>query len=492
MTRSTRVGPPPTGPAGPSTRVRWLVVGGLPAAAVGYVFIPASDAQDVYYLAVAALALVAATAGVWIHRPPQLRLWVALLGGMACWVAADFVWEYLRMVLHQDPFPSAADLLYLAGYPLMAVGLVLLVRGRQPGGDRAAALDAAIIATGAGVVAAVFVIEPMVTDASQDVLGRLIGTAYPMGDVLLLALLVRLWTGPGRAIRSFWIILVGLGCSLVGDIAYNAMLVTSGGDVTSAWVDALLLLTYTCIAAATLDPSVRELSARSAVRTESLTPARLAVLTAAAMVAPAALLVDGALGRPLHWQVVGFGSIVLVALVMTRVSGLLQRVQEQAVQLTALARDDGLTGLPNRRTWDFELTRACAASRQDGEPLHVALLDLDHFKVFNDSYGHPTGDLLLREAAAAWRAALPPEAFLARYGGEEFTLLFRGLDGAAAHAAVDRLRDLTPLRQTFSAGLARWDGTEEPAAALARADAALYEAKRTGRNRVLGSQEVHS
>jgi diguanylate cyclase (GGDEF)-like protein len=122
----------------------------------------------------------------------------------------------------------------------------------------------------------------------------------------------------------------------------------------------------------------------------------------------------------------------------------------------------------------------------------VALLDLDHFKVFNDSYGHPTGDLLLREAAAAWRAALPPEAFLARYGGEEFTLLFRGLDGAAAHAAVDRLRDLTPLRQTFSAGLARWDGTEEPAAALARADAALYEAKRTGRNRVLGSQEVHS
>jgi PleD family two-component response regulator len=57
---------------------------------------------------------------------------------------------------------------------------------------------------------------------------------------------------------------------------------------------------------------------------------------------------------------------------------------------------------------------------------------------------------------------------------------------------VDRLRDLTPLRQTFSAGLARWDGTEEPAAALARADAALYEAKRTGRNRVLGSQEVHS
>jgi diguanylate cyclase (GGDEF)-like protein len=210
------------------------------------------------------------------------------------------------------------------------------------------------------------------------------------------------------------------------------------------------------------------------------------------MLAPAALLLDGVLGRPLHWQVIGLGSIVLIGLVMTRVSGLLQRVQEQAEALTALARDDGLTGLPNRRTWDFELARACAASRQDGEPLHVALLDLDHFKVFNDSYGHPTGDLLLQEATAAWRAALPPEAFLARYGGEEFTVMFRGPDTAEAHAAVERLRVLTPLRQTFSAGIARWDSAEEPAAVLARADAALYEAKRTGRDRVVGSQEAHS
>jgi diguanylate cyclase (GGDEF)-like protein len=273
---------------------------------------------------------------------------------------------------------------------------------------------------------------------------------------------------------------------------YNVMLIASGGDVTAGWVDGMLLLAYAFVAAATLDPSVQGLSLPTPDRAEGLTPSRLAVLTTAAMLAPAALLLDGVLGRPLHWQVIGLGSIVLIGLVMTRVSGLLQRVQEQAEALTALARDDGLTGLPNRRTWDFELARACAASRQDGEPLHVALLDLDHFKVFNDSYGHPTGDLLLQEATAAWRAALPPEAFLARYGGEEFTVLFRGPDTAEAHAAVERLRVLTPLRQTFSAGIARWDSAEEPAAVLARADAALYEAKRTGRDRVVGSQEAHS
>jgi diguanylate cyclase (GGDEF)-like protein len=475
-----------------SPLVRRLVVGGLLAAVLGYLPLASSDLGDAYYVAVATLCLLAAVAGVWVHRPARLRIWVAFLGGMACWVAGDAVWTFLFAVLEIDPFPSVADVLYLAGYPLTALGLAFLVRGRQPGRDRAAALDAAIIATGAGVVAAVFVIEPLVTDASQDALGRLVGTAYPVGDVLLLALLARLWTGPGRTLLPFWYLVTSLVCSLASDISYNAMLIENGGDVAADWVDIGLLLGYAFVAAATLDPSVRDLSTPAPERAEGLTSSRLAVLTVAAMLAPAALLLDGALGRPLHWQIVGLGSIVLIGLVMTRVSGLLQRVQEQAAQLTALARDDGLTGLPNRRTWDFELARACSASRQDGEPLHVALLDLDHFKVFNDSYGHQTGDLLLQEATAAWRAALPAEAFLARYGGEEFTVLVRGLDTAETHAAVDRLRALTPLRQTFSAGIARWDGTEEPAAVLARADAALYEAKRSGRDRVLGSQETHS
>jgi diguanylate cyclase (GGDEF)-like protein len=491
MTGSTRAGPHSTDHTVLSARWRWLVGGGLVAASLGYLLLPVSDLQDTYYVTVAALSVVAATAGVWIHTPRRRRIWAAFIGGMSCWVAGDAVWTYLSRVLHVDPFPSVADVLYLAGYPLVALGLVFLVRGRQPGRDRAAALDAAIIATGVGVVAAVFVIEPLVTDASQDALGRLVGTAYPIGDVLLVALLARLWTRPGRALRSFWFLLVSLACFLVSDIAYNVMLIANGGDVTADWVDALLLLGYAFVAMATLDPSVRDLSIPAPDRTEGLTPSRLAVLTVAAMLAPAALLLDGVLGHRLHWQIIGLGSIVLIGLVMTRVSGLLQRVQEQAAALTALARDDGLTGLPNRRTWDFELARVCSASHQDGEPLHVALLDLDHFKAFNDTYGHPTGDLLLQAATATWRAALPADAFLARYGGEEFALLFRGLDGAEAHAAVDRLRALTPLRQTFSAGIARWDGTEEPAAVLARADAALYEAKRSGRDRVLVSQGTH-
>jgi diguanylate cyclase (GGDEF)-like protein len=150
-----------------------------------------------------------------------------------------------------------------------------------------------------------------------------------------------------------------------------------------------------------------------------------------------------------------------------------------------LAHHDGLTRVPNRRAWDLELARAMAGARRSGDTLAVALLDLDHFKSYNDTFGHQAGDALLAQAAAAWRAELRGADLIARYGGEEFTVLIQGLSGAEAAAIVDRLRARTPFEQTFSAGVAVWDGGETPQKLVGRADAALYEAKRAGRDRVL-------
>jgi diguanylate cyclase (GGDEF)-like protein len=111
------------------------------------------------------------------------------------------------------------------------------------------------------------------------------------------------------------------------------------------------------------------------------------------------------------------------------------------------------------------------------------MLDLDLFKSFNDDHGHQAGDRLLKEAAAAWRAQLRATDMLARYGGEEFVVLLQGPDVEAARRVVDRLRVVTPRGQSCSAGIARREAGEDAAALLARADAALYEAKRAGRNR---------
>jgi diguanylate cyclase (GGDEF)-like protein len=174
----------------------------------------------------------------------------------------------------------------------------------------------------------------------------------------------------------------------------------------------------------------------------------------------------------------------LFVLVVLRMSGLVAQVRDQATQLTALAHNDGLTGIPNRRAWDLELVRAMARARRDGHALNIGLLDLDYFKRYNDQHGHQAGDLQLKTAAAAWRARLREGDLLARYGGEEFAVLLPGLTLPEAATVLDRLRLATPSGQTVSIGLAQWDATETPESLFSRADAALYEAKRGGRNRV--------
>jgi diguanylate cyclase (GGDEF)-like protein len=114
----------------------------------------------------------------------------------------------------------------------------------------------------------------------------------------------------------------------------------------------------------------------------------------------------------------------------------------------------------------------------------MALLDLDHFKVFNDTHGHPAGDALLRDVAQAWSSQLRVTDLLARYGGEEFAVVLPNCDVEAARHLLERLLGSVPDGASASAGVAAWDGQESAEALLARADVALYAAKEAGRNRV--------
>jgi diguanylate cyclase (GGDEF)-like protein/PAS domain S-box-containing protein len=159
---------------------------------------------------------------------------------------------------------------------------------------------------------------------------------------------------------------------------------------------------------------------------------------------------------------------------------------QQAEMLEAAkesARIDVLTTLPNRRGWDESLSRELARSRRESVTFCVALLDLDHFKEFNDTQGHQAGDRLLRRAASAWKLALRQSDFVARYGGEEFAVLLPVCDLDEAMEVIERLRAATPENQTVSAGVAEWNGYESEEALIDRADLALYNAKRGGRDR---------
>nr|BFE81101.1 hypothetical protein GCM10020093_037020 [Planobispora longispora] len=188
--------------------------------------------------------------------------------------------------------------------------------------------------------------------------------------------------------------------------------------------------------------------------------------------------------EPSTWAV-AITSAILFVLVVVRMAAMLRRMQEQARRLDEIARTDTLTGLPNRRTLDAQLAREYDRAARGGTPLTLALLDLDRFKRFNDTYGHQAGDELLAGAATAWSLVLSSGDMLARYGGEEFVLLMPGRDLDGAEHLLSALRLVTPEKQTFSAGLARWDGRESPLELLRRTDKALYAAKEAGRDRVV-------
>jgi len=152
--------------------------------------------------------------------------------------------------------------------------------------------------------------------------------------------------------------------------------------------------------------------------------------------------------------------------------------------LILLAGTDPLTGAANRRGWDQELEYAINAAAATGTGLSIALIDVDLFKVYNDSRGHQAGDRLLKEITAKWRSQLREGDVLARLGGDEFAVILPGCPLEPAERIMIRLTEALPNDQTVSTGVASWTGAETVAELIARADGAMYRSKENGRNRV--------
>ncbi|HTU13841.1 MAG TPA: sensor domain-containing diguanylate cyclase [Solirubrobacterales bacterium] len=151
-------------------------------------------------------------------------------------------------------------------------------------------------------------------------------------------------------------------------------------------------------------------------------------------------------------------------------------------QLELLATTDPLTGIDNRRGWEKSVERSIARARRQNQPLCLALLDLDHFKEYNDNNGHQAGDQFLQACALAWQSLMRADDHIARYGGEEFVLTLPDTELAEAIEVVERLRAAVPSEETCSGGIAMWDGSEPIRDLVRRADEALYLAKENGRN----------
>jgi diguanylate cyclase (GGDEF)-like protein len=465
---------------------RLYLAGGVVAMVV-YFLLPRQQLwSNLAYDLIGLSSVAAILVGVRRHRPARPLIWWCFAAGGLLFVVGDVLYAVIELVLHQRPFPSLADGFYLSGFPVLAVGLLVLIRGRIWGRDRAGLIDAAITATGLGLLSWTFLMKPIAADPSLSLTERLVSLAYPLADVLLLAMVARLATSPGARTAAYRLLSLALLLLLAADVAYGVLhLVSSYEGRLAKLVDAGWLLSYLTWGAAALHPSMRSMSEVAPDQAVRFSRWRLALLATTSLMAPAVLAQQGLAHQPIDVGAIVIGSVVLFLLVVLRMAGLVAQVQDQAAQLAALAHNDGLTGVPNRRAWELELPREMARVRRHGGRLCVALLDLDHFKRFNDQHGHQGGDQLLKEAAAAWQTRIRRSDLLARYGGEEFATLLRDCSPAEAVQVLDHLRAATPLGQTFSAGVAEWDGQESPERLVGRADWALYEAKRAGRDRIV-------
>jgi diguanylate cyclase (GGDEF)-like protein len=423
----------------------------------------------------------------WRERLPWIGFALAVFSNCAG-IAVNY---YTATYQGIDESPMPSDAFFLGLYPPAALGLWLLIRRRDPRRDWTALVDATTMTTGLGLLAWVYVIHPATAD-DASLLGQIVSVAFPIGDLLLMAMVVRLVRGSGLRNVAFWGITVSLATFLVGDSCWVAL--DNMGDFgvwleEQQWMYRLLdqtyLVGYVTFGVAALHQTARELGKPGTPRPARLSGPQLTLLTSASLIAPAILALQLHQGKVRDGFAIVVGCTALFLLVVARMAQLLRQVEQQSVQLRELSRLDELTGLPNRRAWNDELPRALEHARRDGSPISVAMLDIDRFKAFNDAYGHPAGDRLLKEASAAWHGALRQVDTLARYGGEEFIVLLPDADEDQAEQAVARALAVTPQDQTFSAGVAVWDGTETSDALIHRADTALYAAKTGGRNRIM-------
>ena len=175
----------------------------------------------------------------------------------------------------------------------------------------------------------------------------------------------------------------------------------------------------------------------------------------------------------------------------------MERIRQQAVT-------DGLTGLANRKAFDDQIGRLCRESKRDGLIFSIIMIDIDHFKAFNDTYGHQVGDQVLRLVSMTLINEVKGQDMAARYGGEEFVIILPGTNANAAQAVAENLRKAVEKKEvinrstgdhlgqiTVSCGVAQFYGTETVEDLIRRADVALYNSKNKGRNQVSMAPTPH-
>lgn len=429
-------------------------------------------------------SIILGSALVCFLRAATVRLdrgaWLALGLALTLYFVGDLYWNIELASLDDPPYPSFADAGWIAYYLPAYVAIALLLRERVGRVRISEWLDGVIGVLAMAAVAAATVLEPVLHSTGGETKVVATNLAYPVGDLVLLIFTVAaigfLGWRPGRG----WLILaLGLVLFAASDSVYLLQAAkgtyVEGGIVDAGWPIAACLLAF-----AAWQPMA---TAR---------PRVAGTVTDQTVTGAFALLALGVLVLDLVHPVIFAGRVLAVAAMIAIVVRLVIAAHEsRRIERTrnVQAKTDELTGLANRRGFYSALERQLAVLSASGGSAALLLMDLDHFKEFNDSLGHGAGDQLLVEVAARLSGDLDPGSAAARLGGDEFVVLLppgtRGHDAKAAAAEIQAALaapmevDGIVCHATASIGIAVVpDHGEDRTTLLRRADIAMYRAKR--------------
>ncbi len=346
---------------------------------LGYKFIPAIKVGPVFNL-IALSSPVAILVALRIWQPDQKAPWYLFALGQTFFVAGDVItYNYDKFFGTELPFPSIGDVLYLAVYPCLIAGIILLVRRRNPGKDRESFIDALIVAIGIGTISWVFLMSPIAHDFESKAIQRLVSMSYPFMDIMLLTVVIRLAMGAGKRAPSFNLMAGAALALFATDFVYSYISVQGIVYNQSGYLEAGWGVFYILWGAAALHPSMRTLSEPAPDQEIRLTRTRLILLGAASLTAQFVRLVQLLRHEAATdlW-VITLSTMALFILVVIRMSGLVHKI-EQSLGREKTLRTAGasLVTATNRESIYTATMEAVSTLVPDGGTRLLAHLDAD-------------------------------------------------------------------------------------------------------------------
>jgi two-component system, cell cycle response regulator len=402
------------------------------------------------------------------------RIALLVIGASLCmWAFGDLYYTLFFTGVENPPFPSFDDALYLSSYPLMYVGLGLLIRARFRGLSATDWLDGLVAGLGLSAVAAGLVLGPILDSTGGSFAAVATNLAYPVGDLLLLLVVVTAIGLTGWRPGRMWALLAfGLMINVAADTIYLFQVATNT-YTEGTWLEPLWPLSSLLLVAALWRTS------QPATRPHVEGWRNVAVPSAGGLAAVGVLFIDhGAVAINDPARYLALATLVLgVIRIILAFRRSLRSQQESRVH----AVTDELTGLGNRRMLAEDLAEAVETATA-ADPRLVVMYDLNGFKLYNDTFGHPAGDSLLARLGQNLTAAVAPYGKAYRMGGDEFCALLRPGDApvkklaAATGAALTEIGHGFEIDAAYGVAMLPTDA-DTSAAALQLADRRLYASK---------------